>query len=157
MPRFPGTPICLLEKIECLERAEGEFSIIDGNLEIIGSSTMDDMSCECRPTCTDVSYGIQLSYNNMKWLSANKTLTKILDEEHYQYSVLVLYFKNNHIETKERNELYGFSDVVSNFGGLLGLFTGFSILSFMEIIYFVSLRLWGNFHLYGNWSGPINQ
>lgn len=71
----------------------------------------------------------------------------------FHYSILTLYFKKNQIETKERNELYGFSDFISNFGGLLGLFTGFSILSFTEIIYFLSLRIWGNIKLYGNWWG----
>ncbi|KAG5873242.1 hypothetical protein JTB14_009547 [Gonioctena quinquepunctata] len=153
MPRVPGTPICLLEKIECLERAEDEFMMFNGNHEITGNKN----DCECRPTCTYISYGIQLSYNNLKWLPANKTLRKYLDEKHHQYSALTLYFKNNHFETKERNVLYGFSDFISNFGGLLGLFTGFSILSFMEIIYFFSLRLWGNYQLYGNWSGQKNQ
>ncbi|RZC37262.1 ASC domain containing protein, partial [Asbolus verrucosus] len=29
----------------------------------------------------------------------------------------------------ERNELYGVSDLISNFGGLLGLFTGFSLIT----------------------------
>lgn len=68
-----------------------------------------------------------------------------------------LYFKRNHIETKERNELYGFSDFISNFGGLLGLFTGFSMLSFIEIIYFLSLRIWGNIKMYNSWNGKNNK
>lgn len=30
----------------------------------------------------------------------------------------------------------------ANTGGLLGLFTGFSVISLVEIFYYVSLRLW---------------
>jgi amiloride-sensitive sodium channel len=32
--------------------------------------------------------------------------------------------------------------VSANTGGLLGLFMGFSFLSAIEVIYFISLRLW---------------
>lgn len=32
--------------------------------------------------------------------------------------------------------------VSANTGGLLGLFMGFSFLSAVEVIYFISLRLW---------------
>lgn len=37
-----------------------------------------------------------------------------------------------------------YSGVLANVGGLLGLFSGISFLSFLEIFYFATLRLWGN-------------
>ncbi|CAH0557483.1 unnamed protein product [Brassicogethes aeneus] len=44
--------------------------------------------------------------------------------------------------TKEiKSELYGFTEILSNVGGLLGLCMGFSLLSLIEFIYFVSLRV----------------
>lgn len=68
-------------------------------------------------------------------------------------SQLVLYFKSNHFIPYERNELYGNIDFVANVGGLLGLFIGFSLLSFFEIIYFLSIRIICNLRLYKIWHG----
>ncbi|XP_044256465.1 pickpocket protein 28-like [Tribolium madens] len=68
-------------------------------------------------------------------------------------SSLTIYFKSNDFITSVRNELYGPIDFVANFGGLLGLFTGFSILSLMEIIYFLSVRILCNKVLYRKWAG----
>jgi hypothetical protein len=36
--------------------------------------------------------------------------------------------------------LYGLTDFIANFGGLLGLFLGVSILSIVEIVYFIAFR-----------------
>ena len=66
-------------------------------------------------------------------------------EKHLNFStawtLVHIYFKEEYVTTMERNELYGISDLISNFGGVLGLFTGFSLLSLFEILYFCSLRI----------------
>ena len=41
----------------------------------------------------------------------------------------------------ERDELYSLVDIISNIGGLLGLCMGFSMLSAVEILYFLGLKL----------------
>lgn len=68
---------------------------------------------------------------------------------------LTISFKEMQFITSERNELYGSTDFLANCGGLLGLFTGFSFLSTIEIIYFLSLRLFCNIKKFGRhfWSG----
>ena len=38
----------------------------------------------------------------------------------------------------ERDELYGELDMISNIGGLLGLCMGFSMLSAVDMVYFVA-------------------
>jgi len=43
-----------------------------------------------------------------------------------------------------RGELYGVLDFISNIGGLLGLCAGFSALSFVEVVYFFTVRLFFN-------------
>lgn len=57
--------------------------------------------------------------------------------------------------TSERNELYGQTDFWANCGGLLGLFTGFSFISVIEILYYLTLRLVCNIRKFGkkHWSG----
>lgn len=54
----------------------------------------------------------------------------------------------------QRNELYGITDFIANCGGLLGLFTGFSLISLVEIFYFVTLRFACNIRKHGRymWS-----
>lgn len=39
----------------------------------------------------------------------------------------------------ERHELYGWVQFIANCGGLLGLFMGFSIVSIIEIVYYILL------------------
>lgn len=39
-----------------------------------------------------------------------------------------------------RSELFSKTDLIASCGGILGLFMGFSVLSFIEIIYFCTIR-----------------
>ena len=55
-------------------------------------------------------------------------------------SNIKIYFKKNNIISLKRSELFGLTDFLSNCGGLLGLFMGFSILSIIELLYYLSLR-----------------
>lgn len=57
--------------------------------------------------------------------------------------------------TQERNELYGPTDFWASCGGLLGLFTGFSFMSGLEILYYLTLRFICNIYKFGRnyWSG----
>lgn len=57
--------------------------------------------------------------------------------------------------TSQRNELYGQTEFWANCGGILGLFTGFSFISLIEILYFATLRFVCNVKKYGwsSWSG----
>jgi amiloride-sensitive sodium channel len=73
-------------------------------------------------------------------------------------SQLQIFFKANQFITSERNELFGPTDFLANCGGLLGLFTGFSFLSLVEILYYCTLRLFCNIKLFGikYWTGEGN-
>ncbi|VEN48133.1 unnamed protein product [Callosobruchus maculatus] len=161
MPKAEGTPICLMEKYTCMENVEWDtfFAVYNDYSVIEDEGKSSNFSkCDCRPMCTDISYRLELSQNPIMYTPGMSV--KLKDREEFDkmhYSILILYFKTNHIETRERNELYSLSDVIANFGGLLGLFTGFSILSATEIVYFLSLRIWGNIKLFGHWSGPIQK
>lgn len=54
--------------------------------------------------------------------------------------------------TSERNELYGKGQLLANWGGLLGLFMGFSVISMFEVLYFLMMRWAGYMWLYGKRS-----
>ncbi|GJQ85516.1 hypothetical protein Trydic_g12725 [Trypoxylus dichotomus] len=55
----------------------------------------------------------------------------------------------------ERKEMFGLMDFVAYCGGLLGLFTGFSFLALLEVMYFICLRPLCNIFLFGRkyWAG----
>lgn len=52
-------------------------------------------------------------------------------------SRLTIYFQEPQFEVTERYALFGFSDYIAASGGVLGLFMGFSILSFIELLYYL--------------------
>lgn len=43
--------------------------------------------------------------------------------------------------TQERTEIYGRGQLLANWGGLLGLFMGFSVISMFEVVYFLMMKL----------------
>ncbi len=47
-----------------------------------------------------------------------------------------MFFKAPTVTQHERGELFGAVDFVSNVGGLMGLFLGFSAISLMEVVYY---------------------
>jgi amiloride-sensitive sodium channel len=131
--------------------------------------------CDCKPSCTQLTFNVETSHSDFYFREYFKTVhQQYFTDNTYvsqlcsptihfcclhsssHWSVLEIYFKEEQFITKERNELYGTSDLISNLGGLLGLFTGFSLISLAEIIYFLSLRIFCNDKMYGRWSGPPN-
>jgi Amiloride-sensitive sodium channel len=62
----------------------------------------------------------------------------------FAYTQVTIYFKETQFLTSERRELYGSTDFLANCGGLLGLFLGVSVMSFLEIAYFCTIRLFCN-------------
>ncbi|OXA44461.1 Pickpocket protein 28 [Folsomia candida] len=57
-------------------------------------------------------------------------------------SILHAHYLADNTHPRQRKGLYGFIDLLSNTGGLLGLCMGFSVLSILEILYFFTLRLY---------------
>lgn len=65
---------------------------------------------------------------------------------HFEYrfniqNVLKLLFKKDNFIMINRSETNTMSEFISSCGGLLGLFMGVSVLSIVELIYFLTLRL----------------
>ncbi|KAJ8916815.1 hypothetical protein NQ315_005822 [Exocentrus adspersus] len=172
MPRDNSTSICGNGKSRCMKKAEQLLQMGDlrkkielsENKSTNGNNTKnkefyrDLLDCDCMPLCNDLSYDVEISQNDWDWLDALRSLspngTLSFKEDDYHLSSLTLFFKSSQFITSQRHELYGPTDFLANFGGLLGLFTGFSILSLMEAIYFLTVRLCCNSRLYGYWAGP---
>ncbi|XP_011858109.1 PREDICTED: pickpocket protein 28-like [Vollenhovia emeryi] len=101
-------------------------------------------SCNCWPGCFEINYRIELSQNKLlPTIQTNKRFMK-KDMNYFTENMAVvhLFFVDSQFTKYVKNELFGFIEFLSSTGGLLGLFMGFSFLSFMEILYFSTMRLW---------------
>lgn len=63
-----------------------------------------------------------------------------LSDRIFRLTTISFFFGNYHVKLVERKEVYTFSDFLAICGGLLGLFLGISLLSIIEVVYFVTLR-----------------
>ena len=107
--------------------------------------------CKCLPLCTEIEYPHETSFGKVNSADMLDLPEHIL-ATNPQYSnnsyvkenvsVLHIYFKALHFTSRQRKMLYNFVDFLSNIGGLLGLCCGFSLLSLVELGYFVTLKIY---------------
>ncbi|XP_068083951.1 pickpocket protein 28-like [Anabrus simplex] len=126
MARNRSTPICSARRMNCKEFLSDEYL-----------AKYHDR-CQCLPSCMEVKYDVETSQVEYHWTKVKGRFKNKL------WGSIFVFFKDMQIMTNKRSELYGPADFLANCGGLLGLFLGFSILSFIEIFYFLTLRLFFN-------------
>ncbi|XP_068083940.1 uncharacterized protein [Anabrus simplex] len=126
MPRTPDTPICGPGRKTCTTAATGSYQFATNHHE----------ECHCLPACTEINYNVELSHSGYTWNE--------IDRAHKKWGRIFVFLKDMQITSSRRSELFGPTDFLANCGGLLGLFLGFSILSLVEIIYFITARLFNN-------------
>ncbi|XP_018572877.1 pickpocket protein 28-like [Anoplophora glabripennis] len=157
MPRDNETSICSNNKYNCMKKSERRMMKLElSNIMNMTLKKGHDIYCNCMPLCTDLSYDTEQSHTVWDWDEQLRVFQAGMPKKMRKYmkmSKLSVFFKLEHFWTTERNELYGPTDFLANFGGLLGLFTGFSLLSLVEIIYFLTLRIFCNIKKYKEWSG----
>ncbi|KAJ3664700.1 hypothetical protein Zmor_000249 [Zophobas morio] len=142
LPHNKTTILCAIsnyDNIQCSRTAKG--SIYDwpkhecskimflekmGNFESGIWSNQSRASCNCLPSCNTISYN-------------SKFTSKKADA-----NMIAVSFKKTEFIALERQELFGDINFWASCGGLLGLFTGFSVISLAEIIYYFCLKLLHN-------------
>nr|CAH7720558.1 unnamed protein product [Callosobruchus chinensis] len=102
--------------------------------------------CQCLDSCYDISYTTTKSSGKLLPNSIRKKIDIPDNTSAESITVVHFFFMKSSYNKLIKSELFAFTDIVSNIGGLLGLFMGFSIMSIVEIIYFLSLRLWCSYH-----------
>ncbi|KAI5633480.1 amiloride-sensitive sodium channel domain-containing protein [Phthorimaea operculella] len=98
---------------------------IDELYKLQDQNTKKKINCGCYPNCDDVNYVIQ-SNVLQEWFLGTNLQWGIVTYPRMRY---------------RRDIIFGFTDVLVSVGGMAGLFLGCSVLSFMEIVYFLTLRL----------------
>ncbi|XP_073848490.1 pickpocket protein 28-like [Musca autumnalis] len=148
MPRTADMPICGINKIQCYYQARERLLQKQFKEGLENAEEASGGGCNCLPGCTSLEYETEISEGYYEWLKIMQAYA-VYDADYPvnfdgERSLVRIYFKENEFITSRRSELYGVTELLANFGGVLGLFMGVSLLSVVEIIYHCSLRLWSN-------------
>ncbi|TDG51035.1 hypothetical protein AWZ03_002690 [Drosophila navojoa] len=145
MPKPLDVPVCGLEKIACYTKAQDELYALLQNQTVHQSVDPNTkVMCNCMPACTSLEYNFEISrafYNLEKTLAAFR---EVYEHSDAIGSRLTVYFKEHQFTAIKRTVLFGVSTLISNCGGIFGLFMGISSLSFIELVYFFSMRICGS-------------
>lgn len=153
---FKSTPICGITDYDCYTKVRYRFT---------GST---DGDCNCLRLCNTITYNYDrdtLSTDYQQLNKARDMITSLKDDnqqeeeenesnddvdsddgdeesQSYIYSPIFLWvqFAKPEFLAMRMSAQFSFTDFLSQCGGLLGLFMGVSILSIVELIYFISVK-----------------
>ncbi|XP_059487052.1 pickpocket protein 28-like [Neocloeon triangulifer] len=155
MPKDQNTRICGKRDEKCASdaRATMEVKLYD---ESENGTTTEKPSCKCLPGCSEITYQSKITSSRLSdTFNATLRFPPLADKKinisyfKENYAIVHLFFTETEVATYQMDEIFGFADFLGSTGGLLGLFLGFSILSVVEVLYFLTLRLmcsWRRYH-----------
>ncbi|XP_049865918.1 pickpocket protein 28-like isoform X2 [Pectinophora gossypiella] len=113
-PVIPGYRVCTLSELECIAKYEAAIT--------------DVTKCTCELGCSHTVYEVEklTEIDTGKGSGATTSL-----ETEFVSWPMVRY---------KREVLFGWVDLLVSFGGIAGLFLGFSLLSGVELVYYFTLR-----------------
>ncbi|XP_017064505.1 pickpocket protein 28 [Drosophila eugracilis] len=138
LPRIdPMARVCGPNDNLCTDRVQTEIE-----------SSMTNLTCEsCWPGCFELTYKATLSTASIvsdPRFQAGENLPDYIFHGPYsnasEISILHFYYMTNIFRSTTKSEMFGFTEFLSNTGGLLGLFMGFSIFSVIEIFFYITVR-----------------
>ncbi|XP_017055900.1 pickpocket protein 28 [Drosophila ficusphila] len=138
LPRIdPLARVCGPNDNLCTDRVQTEIE-----------SSLTNLSCEsCWPGCFELTYKATLSTASIvsdPRFQAGENLPDYIFHGPYsnasEISILHFYYMTNIFRSTTKSEMFGFTEFLSNTGGLLGLFMGFSIFSVIEIFFYITVR-----------------
>ncbi|XP_017835475.1 pickpocket protein 28 [Drosophila busckii] len=145
MPKPFHVPVCGVDSIACYTAAQDELYMLLQNQTMQQSiDPTAPIMCDCMPACTSLEYNFEISravYDIEKTITALREVYEVTD---VIGSRLTVYFKEQQFTAIKRTILFGVSTLISNCGGIFGLFMGISSLSFIELVYFFCMRICGS-------------
>ncbi|KAG7201468.1 hypothetical protein KM043_004228 [Ampulex compressa] len=139
--------VCNIADIPCLHDHKRKwFSVIpheDRGLSNIVNETWSTSCKNCYPSCEDVRYIVRSSVSYMDPGVYRTTLLNNLTIENQ--SVLHVYFQKVGTIRLKQDVIYRWYELMSNIGGICGVFIGVSLISFVELAYYavlLFLELW---------------
>ncbi|XP_043277737.1 sodium channel protein Nach-like [Venturia canescens] len=139
-----GTRVCDLNDVKCLNEYKSWYETSWPGV-VLTSETISSMTdekkknygknrpCGCMPDCVLFRYPIESSVGMMDRSGESKAVPN--------GSMIHVFFSDLVSIQYRRHANYNWRNVFASFGGLLGLFAGFSLMSGYELIYFFVIRV----------------
>ncbi|XP_073847825.1 pickpocket protein 28-like [Musca autumnalis] len=129
-----NSTFCNISRVFCIERTKQEFS------QNHGSKCLS----RCLTTCFDLTFMPDTFSSPLATINytIQSSILYNMSKEEVQRNIAVMhfYYRESVIHSELKNVYIGFTEFLSNIGGILGLFMGFSFISIAEIIYFAFFR-----------------
>lgn len=129
----PNLRICSKEERECA-------IMIEYGVDEKASSKFE--TCDCLESCNVVYYNIDLKINK---ISPKHQQNFTSSGDFALESEVLIYFGEDDYHGLRRSSRFHAASLLSKLGVFLRLFLGASLLSIIEIIYFLTVRLFRNF------------
>ncbi|XP_050436611.1 sodium channel protein Nach-like [Adelges cooleyi] len=122
-------PVCNSTQLMCIARHNSElrfFSPPVGNIRgFMQVEMLSPLNCsQCLPTCHESVYDIDVDYS-----LDSHPLTRD------SYGAVDIFYRNEGAVKYQRDVTFGWIDLLVSFGGIAGLFLGFSLLTIIEFVY----------------------
>uniref|UniRef100_A0A182WHJ6 Sodium channel protein Nach n=1 Tax=Anopheles minimus TaxID=112268 RepID=A0A182WHJ6_9DIPT len=135
---------CEMKDMECVVRARDRYQTavpsMNSSVERISYRSIAP-PCGCLPGCNKLQYPSQMVTGVMNRSFSFNALSFFKDIQLKNQSLVHIYLADL-TATHFRMDIYQDSlGVLASFGGILGLFLGFSIITGFEVIYFFTIRL----------------
>lgn len=138
MIRDNQTKVCTQHDTKCITDAIDEFSTVE--------RFKTKFPCDCLPSCDSLKYQTEVTSAIFDFKQVFKAFNESLENEFSKaiLSRLVVYFKHDHYTIKTLFEIEeGYLSILSQIGGIAALFLGVSIISVLEVFYFLIRRIFG--------------
>ncbi|XP_017493088.1 PREDICTED: pickpocket protein 28-like [Rhagoletis zephyria] len=134
--RYGNETICDIRDTACVERVR--------LLTMLINKSGKGCAAECPSSCNDLSYlptffsaplihaGFQIDNQMVKNISSEYVQKNI--------AMVKIYFKDYAYRSEKNMDFIGVTDFLSNIGGIIGLFFGFSFISLAELVFYAILR-----------------
>lgn len=134
-----GTAICNQHQTNCVVQAMNSFFITE--------RFKSEFPCDCKPSCRNLNYRIETSSSEFDYKRVFKAFNAPLEDE-FPKSVMSRiqifftddYFVHKTLKHKKKEDLT-IVERVSQIGGLMAFFIGASVLSVVEIVYFLLKKI----------------
>jgi hypothetical protein len=135
MIRNSTTRICSANEKNCTENAKNDFEV-------------QQQTCGCLVPCNYIKYEFERNFDRFEFiLSLNSKLIFVISYSRGpEFTVVMridvkILFGSDKVNNLIRKQQFNEIDFLSYIGGLLGLFAGFSVLSFIELVYWFLIRV----------------
>lgn len=142
LPNNGSYPKCKVTQLKCIRANSFRFTGSTFKLNNDSSENSRNLrkKCTCLPDCTFYSYPAEISTGPLVRNFSQNSLSFFKDVTITDQSLVHVFF-NDLIATHYRKDMYqNWLGVLAAFGGLLGLFLGFSLVTGFEIVYFFTIR-----------------